>query len=326
MFTMGRRAFLATGAFCLAHLGLMVSGRREAARSLFAREPLGSVVAQEPWGRLERLADGVWALVSTPLDDRTTLCNGGIVAGQDGLLVVESFASDRGARWMAEQARRLAGRWPTHVIVTHYHGDHSGGLAGSGGDADQGPGFHLSEATVELIRAADARREGAVSPARTAILAGVEPLDPRQETSLDLGGRTVRVVPRSGHTASDVTVELGDPSIVFCGDLVWNEMFPNYVDAVPSLLSAAVRGLRRERDTVYVPGHGPLADPAALDRYVAVLDHVESAARRAFDRGVPSSEAAEDFELPQGLGEWFLFNPGYFERALAAWERELGAP
>jgi glyoxylase-like metal-dependent hydrolase (beta-lactamase superfamily II) len=271
------------------------------------------------------LADGIWALVSTPLDDRTTLCNGGIVAGQDGLLVIESFASDQGARWMAEQARRLAGRWPTHVVVTHYHGDHSGGLEGSGGDADERPGFHLSEVTVGLIRAADARGEGRVPRARADILAGAEPLDPRQETSLDLGGRAVRVIPRSGHTASDVTVELVDPSIVFCGDLVWNEMFPNYVDAVPSLLSASVRGLRRERNTVYVPGHGPLADQDALDRYIAVLDHVESSARRAFERGVPSSAAADEFRLPADLGEWFLFNPGYFERALAAWGRELEA-
>lgn len=323
MFTMGRRAFLATGASCLAHLGLMAAGRREVARSLFARHPLGAVVAQEPWGRLERLADGIWALVSTPLDDRTTLCNGGIIAGQAGVLVVESFASDRGARWMAQQAATLAGRWPTHVVVTHYHGDHSGGLAASGGDAEPRPGFHLSEVTVDLIRGADARRPDGASPARSAILSGADLLDPRQETTLDLGGRTVRVIPRSGHTASDVTVELMEPSIVFAGDLVWNEMFPNYVDAVPSLLSAAVRGLRREANTVYVPGHGPLADPAALDRYVAVIDHVESTARRAFDRGVPSSEAAEDFALPPGLGEWFLFNPEYFERALAAWEQEL---
>lgn len=323
MFTMGRRTFLATGASCLAHLGLMASGRREVASSLFAREPLGTVAAQEPWGRLERLSEGVWALVSTPLDDRTTLCNGGIVAGREGLLIVESFASDQGARWMAEQARRLAGRWPTHVVVTHYHGDHSGGLVGSGGNAEPRPGFHLSDVTVGLIRAADERRDGVVPRSRADILAGVEPLDPRRETTLDLGGRAVRVVPRSGHTASDVTVELMDPSIVFCGDLVWNDMFPNYVDAVPSLLSAAVRDLRRERDTVYVPGHGPLADRSALDRYVAVLDYVEASARRAFESGIPSSEAAGEFSLPARLGEWFLFNPGYFERALAAWEREL---
>ena len=68
-------------------------------------------------------------------------------------------------------------------------------------------------------------------------------LDPARTTTVDLGGRTVRIIPRAGHTSSDVTVELNDPDVVFCGDLVWNEMFPNYVDAVPSVLSASVRSI-----------------------------------------------------------------------------------
>jgi glyoxylase-like metal-dependent hydrolase (beta-lactamase superfamily II) len=133
----------------------------------------------------------------------------------------------------------------------------------------------------------------------------------------------VRIVSREGHTASDLTVELDDPSVVWCGDLVWNGMFPNYVDATPSRLSASVRALGRDRQTLYVPGHGDLADMAAFDRYVAVIDHVEEAARRAADAGIPAAEAAREFTLPESVGEWILFNPAYFERALGAWEREL---
>ena len=44
-----------------------------------------------------------------------TLVYGGIVAGRAGVLVVEAFGSDAGARWMAEQARALTGRTATHA-------------------------------------------------------------------------------------------------------------------------------------------------------------------------------------------------------------------
>src|SRR6185503_10959226 len=91
----------------------------------FAARPGGKVVAAEPWARLEQLGDGVWAVISTPLaggsDAMRTFSNGGIVSGRSGVLVIEGFASDAGASWIAESARVLTGRTPTHVILTHYH-------------------------------------------------------------------------------------------------------------------------------------------------------------------------------------------------------------
>ena len=316
-----RRSFVTAGTSCLAHVALMSAAMPAATCRLWAARPRGRVVAQEPWGHLEQVAEGVWALVSTPLEDRTTLCNGGIIAGSEGVVLVESFASNEGAAWMAGQAQRLTGRWPTHAVVTHYHGDHSGGIAGlQGADVTS---LRLTAATRDLVSASDARRDGGPPPARVQVLADAQILDGTSNTEIDLGGRRVRVVPRSGHTDSDVTVELDEPSVVFCGDLVWNEMFPNYVDAVPTALSVSVRELSRDGETTYVPGHGPLADGEALDRFVVILDHVERAARDAFARGVPAARAAEEFRLPESAGEWFLFNPAYFERALLAWEREL---
>ncbi|MDH5760662.1 MAG: hypothetical protein OEZ65_13825 [Gemmatimonadota bacterium] len=156
------------------------------------------------------------------------------------------------------------------------------------------------------------------------LLAGAELVDPARAGAVDLGGRTVSVVPREGHTPSDVTVESGEPSVVWCGDLVWNGMFPNYVDAVPSRLAAAVRALRRDVPTVYVPGHGSLADDAELGRYVDLLDDVESAARAAVSAGWSAEEAGERYRIPAALGEWVLFNPAYFQRAIGTWMKELG--
>jgi len=292
-------------------------------RDLFAAEPQGgrTVLQEVPWGRIERIADGVWALVSTPLEDRRTLCNGGIVAGSSGVVLIEAFGSPEGAMWMAEQARALTGRWPDHVLVTHYHGDHSSGLPGVM-DPDPVPAIRMTAHTLERTR------ETATSADQTPLLRALEAvtlLPADGETVLDLGGRRVRFVPRMGHTGSDVTLEIDDPSVVFCGDLVWHRYFPNYVDARPGELTRAVAALTRDRSTTYVPGHGPLADSAELELYRRLLDEVEAQARSAVEAGRTAEEAASAFQLSAPLSDWFLFSDAYPERALGAWMRELGS-
>ncbi|HEX9729708.1 MAG TPA: MBL fold metallo-hydrolase [Gemmatimonadales bacterium] len=315
-----RRDFLGRSASCGAHLAIMAAAMPRARRDWWAHTPRGQVVAQEPFGNLERVAENIWALISTPLNgDNTTLSNGGIIAGRTGVLAIEGFYRPRGAEWLAGKARELTGRWPTHVALTHYHADHANGTAGYLAGTDR-PAIRATEVTRDQVF----ERNRPPDDARSAALREVEFLSPTEPTTLDLGGRTVRIVPRSGHTDSDISLEIDDPSVVFCGDLYWNAMFPNYVDAIPTQLSASVRALRRDRATVYVPGHGALGAGVDLDRYLAVLDLVEQGARRAHESGASAEDGGTAFTLPESLGEWMLFNPAYFARAFGAWYRELG--
>ena len=322
MSDISRRDFLARSGSCAAHLALAAVAAPPALRTLWARQPLGRVVAREPFGALEQIAEGVWALVSTPLTgDRTTLSNGGIVAGKSGVLAIEGFNQPRGAEWLAGKARELVGRWPTHIVVTHYHADHANGVAGYlAGEAK--PVLRSTERTRTLVL----ERNQPTDPARAAALRDAQLIDSTRPSQVDLGGRVVRIVPRGGHTDSDVTLEIDDPSIVFCGDLFWNGMFPNYVDARPVQLADAVRAIRRSSAaTVYVPGHGPLGKATEYDRYVAMLGEVERGARSAHARGMTAAEGAAQFTLSPSLGEWILFNKVFFERAFAAWYKDLSS-
>ena len=281
---------------------------------------VGRIVAQEPWARIEEVGRGMYAVISTPLGgDYTTVCNGGIIGGSAETMVVEAFMSERGAEWVAAKARELTGRWPGLVVVSHHHADHSAGSDGfEGADGDVTPALHATGTTRNLVMTSPTN-EAALAPWADAVLV---PED--APAALDLGGRVATVQPRGGHTASDLTVEVdGGEGPVWCGDLVWNAMFPNYVDAVPSRLSRSVRALRGLPATTFVPGHGPLADTGAMARYIDVIDSVEEAARRAITGGRTAQEAAEEYEVPEELGEWSLFNPAYYQRAIEAWMREL---
>jgi len=316
---LNRREFLAQSSSCAAHVALAALAMPPALRALWANAPLGPVVAREPFGNLEKVSDGVWALISTPLTgDRTTLSNGGIIAGRSGVLAIEGFNTPVGAAWLGARSRELTGRWPTHVALTHYHSDHSNGVAGY-----ERPDARPTVRSTEVTRGLVLERNLPADAARTDALKDVTFFSGVGPTVIDLGGRTVRVVPAGGHTASDVSLELDDPGVVFCGDLLWNAMFPNYVDATPTQLSRSARALRRQGSTIYVPGHGALAKEAEFDRYLAMIDEVEGAAKRAHATGVTAAEAGANYALPASLGEWTLFNKVFFERAFAAWYREL---
>lgn len=309
-----RRGFLRRTLAGALPLGALTVSPWWSSRLLDAQERF-PVVVSEPWGTIERLGEGVWSLTSSPLEDRRTLCNGGIIAGRSGVVLIEAFGSDQGFEWMAEQARRLTGREPTHVILTHYHADHTGGLRAVG------------RSGAELLATPMTRDATRTNPnAPNPVLNGATPLDYIRPTEIDLGDRSLVIVPRRGHTDSDLTVEISDPAVVFCGDLVWNRMFPNYMDATPSRLTQAVTLIGATPASTFVPGHGPLLDAAQLDRYLGLLRHVEAAARQALQEGMTAQEAGEAYRPLPEVRDWVLFNDDYYTRAISAWMEELTVP
>lgn len=324
-----RRGFFSHAFGCGAWVGLALAAGTPMARQAQARTMADPVVTT-PFARIEKIADGVWAVISTPFapdggrGDRTTLSNGGIIAGRDAVLVVEGFNSPAGGAWLSDQVLALTGRRPTHVVATHYHLDHVGGLAGFRRGAE-GPELLMTARTGTL----SAERNALARPVEGSPFAKAPPVLlptlvlPEGQSQLDLGGRIVRLVARTGHTDSDVSVELDDPRVVFGGDLLWNGIFPNYVDTEPVKLSTAVAALLAEPKTVVVPGHGALSDAAGLSAFQGVLDAVEAAARRSHAAGLPLEQAAQAFTLPASLGAWTLFNPAFYTNAFKAWYRVL---
>ncbi len=316
-----RRSFLHQASSCSAYLLAAFAAGPTLLRRAFAASQKYDVVASEPFGRLEQVADGVWALISTPQSGRETLSNGGIVAGRDGVMVIEAQYMGEGADWLIAAAEELTGRPPTHLVLTHYHADHSWGMSAYARHKEP-PVLYTTHQTRDLLTASLEGGEREMPGAEMFASATMISAAGSQER-VDLGGRAVHIDSRAGHTPSDLSIEVDDPRVVFCGDLVWNGMFPNYMDAIPSRLTRQCRAMLGDPSALYVPGHGGLATAEEMQPYLALLEEIGRAARDAFEKGTPASEAAAEYSLPSSLGEWTMFSPSYYQVAFEAWEREL---
>lgn len=315
---MHRREFLATSTGCGAYLALLLTGAPKTAWArCWNRQEPDSIVTREKWGSLQQLDEDLWVHVATPFTTRdyTTVCNSGIIAGTDRVLVVDAFMQPSGAKWLSEWAEKLTGRRPTDVVCTHYHADHTAGHAGFEANGVR-PQIWMTrmtnEAAAKSLTASDGDPE----------FKNLQTIPADRDTELDLGGRTVRLRPRSGHTSSDITIELVEPRVVWSGDLFFNRIFPNYLDAIPSRLNEYADAMRASEDAIFVPGHGPVADADAVRQYREFLGFMQQAAEKAKEAGQTPEQASAEFQLPASLEQWLVWSPAVVERGFQAWFRE----
>ena len=90
------------------------------------------------------------------------------------------------------------------------------------------------------------------------------------------------------HTDTDILVHFSKGNVLHMGDLFFNGMYP-FIDAstrgtINGMISAADRALQMANDrTKIVPGHGPLGDRAALQKYRTMLATIRDRVRAQKD-------------------------------------------
>ena len=119
-----------------------------------------------------------------------------------------------------------------------------------------------------------------------------------------VGGKDVRLIEVGpAHTRGDLLVHVPEARVVFAGDIlfhcghpiVWTGPVGNWTRACDLILEMDV--------DVVVPGHGPLADKAAVREQKRYLEYVAAEARKRFDAGMPVVKAALDIVL-DGFPGW----------------------
>jgi glyoxylase-like metal-dependent hydrolase (beta-lactamase superfamily II) len=290
------------------------------------------------------VGDGVWAYLQP--DGSWGWSNAGLIEPADAgapALLVDTLFDVPLTRAMLEELERAtpaAGRIGT-VVNTHANGDHCWGnqlLAGADIVASAACADEMAELPparlAELVAAAPALGRTGEYLARI-----FGPFDFASVTlalptrtfvgslTLEVGGRRV-VLHEVGpaHTRGDVVVEVPDARVVFLGDILFVGAHPViWTGPVGNWIAALDRVAAMDVDVV-VPGHGPVTDKGGVREVRSYLVQLAAEARRRFEAGQPSFEAARELLAEMGSGPFAGW--GEAERLavnVAAVYRELGA-
>jgi cyclase len=245
-------------------------------------------------GVLQEVAAGVFAYVQA--DGSWFINNTGFIVAGDGVLSIDSCATEGRTRAYLAAIRTVTARPVITLVNTHHHPDHTNGNGLLGARA--------------IVAHANCRAQlasirwpppvpvfGPVDWGRVARdLPGI-----CFESRLDLyaGARRIELLHfgTPAHTTNDIVAWLPADRVLFAGDLVFN-------GGTPFALSGSVAGwldvlaaLRDLGPEVIVPGHGPPGGPGLLEETAGYLEFAHQAAADAHAARLTVPDAAAGLDL-----------------------------
>lgn len=243
---------------------------------------------------LHEVAPGVFAYVQP--DGSWFVNNAGFITGKDGVLSVDTCATEARTRAYLAAIGTVTSAPVTTLVNTHHHGDHTNGNRVLGAPvivAQAGCRALLAEQEDPPPAAIFGPVDwGDITPALPTIC-----FDRRLE--LHAGGRLVELLHfgTPAHTSNDLVAWLPGERVLFAGDLVFN-------GGTPFAMSGSVAGwlevlpaLAELEPEIIVPGHGPPGGPELLARTAAYLEFVREAAAGALSAGLTPLAAATGLDL-----------------------------
>ena len=246
-------------------------------------------------GEVSQVSEDVYAYLQP--DGSWYLNNTGFLAGRNGVISIDATSTERRTRAYLDAIKTVTGKPVRTLVNTHHHGDHTHG------------NYLMSGATIV---GHERCREGILNtpmPPPPGIWSEVDwgHLEPAPPFLTYTEGITlwsddlrcdVRYVGTPAHTTNDSIVVIGERSVVFAGDLLFN-------GGTPFALQGSVSGWIEVLETVLrplgartlVPGHGPVCGPEVIEDMLAYLRFVQQVARQAKAAGLSPLEAARATDL-----------------------------
>jgi len=118
------------------------------------------------------------------------------------------------------------------------------------------------------------------------------------QLSMKVGNKAVHLIEVGpAHTQGDTLVHIPADRVIFTGDILfigghpvaWAGPISNWLRACDYILSLDVETI--------VPGHGPITDKKGVVQVKGYLEYVFHEARKRYEAGMPSFEAAKDIPL-----------------------------
>ncbi len=247
----------------------------------------GQTLAAQANFETTRIAEGVYQF-------RWQAHNGFFVVTPTGVLAVDPISMEAAAQY-AEEIKRVAPNAPLRAIVySHEDADHATGA----------PAL-MSAMGVSVPIIAQRNAVAALTRAASPDLP-VPTITYQESMSLTIGGRVIELhYLGPNHSDNSTVVYVPDVKVAFAVDFVSNDRvgfqdlpgwrFPEVFESVSGLLDLDFE--------IFVFGHGPAGDRAAIHRQILYYDDLRTAVSRAVEAGWSEDRAARDIRLP-AYGDW----------------------
>jgi len=305
-------------------------------------------IADAGYASVGKIGDGLYATISDTSKGFTTICNGGFLIGKDAGLLLEGFGSPAGAAFQMDAYRKATQNPATGALLTHYHFDHSMGNSFYGGNGISlwahaavskrimenyvpmqggdraaflaGAEKHVQSAKTDVARQhaqGDLAAIGNVFDIANKTVIGFpnRPLDASKlPLHLDLGHLPVVVENYPGHSGTDLIVRVPDQKVVYAGDLVFSHAYPACFDE-----QCTMSGWRNtlktfaswDKDTLFVPGHGPVCGQEGIQGLRDVFDDLAMQAEKMHKAGIPVFDAVDQYVIPDKFKTFRVFAWGF---------------
>ena len=234
--------------------------------------------------------------------------NLGVSSGQDGLFMIDdqyAVMSDNIRKALAS----ISGQPLRFIVNTHWHGDHTGGnesFGKTGAVIVAQDNVRRRMSSEQFIKAFDSK-----VPASPAIALPVVTF--AEAVMFHLNGDDISVFHVApAHTDGDSVVQFKNANVIHTGDIFFNGLYP-FIDvssggSIDGMIEDSDRLLALADDkTKIIPGHGPLADRAALKTYRDMLTAIRDRVAAAIKSGktleqVQAMKPTADFDAAWGKG------------------------
>ncbi|MFQ5562822.1 MAG: MBL fold metallo-hydrolase [Parvularculaceae bacterium] len=218
--------------------------------------------------------------------------NIGLSAGEDGAFVIDDQFAPLTEKIMAA-IKTVTDAPVDYVLNTHYHGDHTGGNENFG---EAGATIVAHDNVRKRLKEGVKRENRTVPPSPEGALPVITFSD---TVTFHWNGHEVFVFHvDNAHTDGDGIVYFRDINVIHMGDVFFNGFYPfidlagggglnGYIAAQEYVLSMI------DDDTKIIPGHGPLAGKADLERTLATLKSVRAKVQEAIDAGLNEEETVK---------------------------------
>jgi glyoxylase-like metal-dependent hydrolase (beta-lactamase superfamily II) len=204
--------------------------------------------------------------------------NIGLLTGTDRIVLIDDGLEPL-APTLLEAAGKLAGRPIDFVINTHVHGDHVGGNAA------------LAETGAAIVAHDNIRKRLVADTSISGGSGGLPVITFADGITFHVNGHDAHVFHVAhAHTDGDAVIHFRNTNVIHAGDIMFNGIFPFIDFDNGGSVDGYIVGMHKilaitDNSTIIIPGHGPVAKRADLERAVNMLIDAKARVKALVDAG-----------------------------------------